>query len=431
MKTSSKMDALNQLSNLPVDPSQSRRRFLQALGVGAAAIGLQQISCSGAKQVAQASSGKNMVDLASIPGFEKTTADPRASEGWQSISNRKIKVGLVGHGVCKFAVQFGFQDHPNVEVVAVSDLFPDRLAEMAKIARCDRTYPSLEEMLKKDKEIEAVFLATDAPSHAKHAIMALNRGVHVASAVPAVFGSLEDADKLWEAWKTSGKKYMLFETSAFHDDVHTMRELYKRDYFGKIIYAEGEYYHYFGTPLDGYNNWREGLPPQYYPTHSNGYYGCVTGQRFTEVSCLGIPSILDQFQAQNNVYKNPFGTEVANFRTSENGSARMVVSWDTPGFGAEAGRIRGEKGSYYNNQFQGLVNEVPTIKRPPLPPGVDAGGHGGSHGQLTNEFVTAIIQDRAPLVDMPLALNLSVAGIVAHHSALKGGEWMKIPQYDI
>ncbi|MEC3878457.1 Gfo/Idh/MocA family protein [Parapedobacter sp. 10938] len=409
--------------------ASSRRRFLQAIGIGTAAFGLQQISCSGAKQATQVGTGTEAVDLASIPGFEKTTADPGASEGWQSISDRKIKVGLVGHGVCKFAVQFGFQDHPNVEVVAVSDLIPERLAEMAQMASCNRTYPSLEAMLKEGKDIEAVFIATDAPSHAKHAIMALNHGKHVACAVPAVWGSLEEADVLYNTWKQSGKKYMMFETSAYHEDVHIMRELYRRDFFGKIVYSEGEYYHYFSTPLGSYNNWRDGLPPQWYPTHSNGYYICVTGQRFTEVSCLGTQSVLNQFQAKNNAYKNPFGTEIATFRTSENGVSRMAVSWDTAGFGAEAGRIRGEKGSYYHNQFQGLVDKLPTIKRPPLPPGVEGGGHGGSHGQLMNEFVTSLLQDRAPLVDMPMALNLTVPGIIAHQSALKDGEWLTIPQY--
>src|SRR5690606_14169200 len=176
-------------------------------------------------------------------------------------------------------------------------------------------------------------------------------------------------------------------------------------------------------------NWRNGLVPQWYPTHSNAYYGCVTGHRFTEVSCLGVPSVLPQFQPENNVYKNPFGTEIPTFRTSENGVSRMAVSWDTAGFGAEAGRIRGEKGSYYHNQFQGLADEVPSIKRPPLPSGVEGGGHGGSQCQRMNEFVTAIIQDRPPLVDMPMALNLTVPRIVAHQSALKGGDWLKIPLY--
>jgi len=32
-------------------------------------------------------------------------------------------------------------------------------------------------------------------------------------------------------------------------------------------------------------------------------------------------------------------------------------------------------------------------------------------------------------VDVALALNMTVAGIVAHQSALKNGEMMKIPQY--
>lgn len=35
------------------------------------------------------------------------------------------------------------------------------------------------------------------------------------------------------------------------------------------------------------------------------------------------------------------------------------------------------------------------------------------------------------LVDIALALNLTVSGIVAHQSALKDGEWMKIPQFKL
>ena len=51
----------------------------------------------------------------------------------------------------------------------------------------------------KDDNIEAVFIATDAPSHARLSIAAMERGKHVACCVPAVFGSLEDADRLFEA----------------------------------------------------------------------------------------------------------------------------------------------------------------------------------------------------------------------------------------
>ena len=116
------------------------------------------------------------------------------------------------------------------------------------------------------------------------------------------------------------------------------------------------------------------------------------------------------------------------FRTSEGGMARMAVSWDTPGHGGEMGRIRGEKGSFYG-KFEGLEPSPVPISRPPLPPGVDVGGHGGSHGYLMNEFVTAILEGRKPLVDIATALNLTVPGIVAHQSALQRGKLLRIPQY--
>ncbi len=392
----------------------TRRSFLQAMGLGAAALGLPGAAAAAPEKP--------------IQGFEKAPEDPDASKGWKPVSDRKVRVGIVGYGVCRFGAAFSFQDHPNVEIVAVSDLVPDQCAALAKVVRCEKTYPSLEELVKDDR-IEAVFVATDAPHHAQHCIDVLKHGKHVATAVPAVFGSLEDADKLFEVVKKSGLKYMMFETSCFHGDLYAMRQLYNEGKLGKIVYAEGEYYHYMDTPIASYKDWRVGLPPQWYPTHSNAYFVGVTGGSFTEVSCMAMPSTIPHLKPESNRYRNPFGTEIALFRTSEGGSARMAVSWDTPGAGGEMGRIRGQKGSFYG-KFEGL-EPAPPIKKPPLPPKVEAGGHGGSHGFLMNEFVTAILQDRKPLVDVAWALNMTVSGIVAHQSALKDGELLKIPQYKI
>ncbi|MBI1318692.1 MAG: gfo/Idh/MocA family oxidoreductase [Candidatus Hydrogenedens sp.] len=363
-----------------------------------------------------------------IQGFDETSSNTDAGAVWSPISDRKIRVGIAGYGVCKFGAAFGFQHHPNVEVAAVSDLFPDRCAELARICRCETTYSSMEEMLT-DDSLEAVFVATDAPSHARLCIAALERGKHVASAVPAVWGSMEDAEALYDAVKRSGRKYMMFETTAFRDDCYAMRKLYQAGVFGKLVYAEGEYYHLMLEPIDSYQGWRVGLPPQWYPTHSNGYFSCVTGGRFTEVSCVGVPSIVGHLRPENNTYVNPFGTEVAQLKTTD-GTARMVVSWDTPGFGGEVGRVRGQQGSMQGITFEGLTEFDPALlKKPPLPPGVEGGGHGGSHGYLCDEFVSAILEDRQPLVDIGLALNMTAAGILAHESAGEGGEWLKVPQW--
>ena len=146
---------------------------------------------------------------------------------------------------------------------------------------------------------------------------------------------------------------------------------------------------------------------------------------------MGMPSIRDELQPANNRYKNPFGTEIALFRTNQGGMSRMGVSWDTPGHGGEVGRVRGQRGSMTGMSYQGQEKKLPSLTKHPLPPSVKAGGHGGSHGYLGHEFVMSILEDRKPLVDIGAALNMSVSGIVAHHSALKDGELMKIAQYEL
>jgi len=70
-----------------------------------------------------------------IPGFDQTRTDFDRTKAWKPFSDRKVRVGIVGHGVCRFGLAFHLQHHPNVELVAVSDLFPDRCTDMARKAK--------------------------------------------------------------------------------------------------------------------------------------------------------------------------------------------------------------------------------------------------------------------------------------------------------
>lgn len=56
-------------------------------------------------------------------------------------------------------------------------------------------------------------------------------------------------------------------------------------------------------------------------------------------------------------------------------------------------------------------------------------GHGNSHTFLTHEFISAILEDRHPAVNVWEAIAYTAPGIVAHQSALRGGEAMKIRDY--
>ena len=416
----------------------TRRGFLQAAGLGAAALAAHGVA-RGAEQVFDK-------DGKPIQGFEDITkASEATSKGWEPISDRKIRVGIVGYGFCKFGAAFGFQDHPNVEVVAVSDLFPDRRDGLAKACRCEKTYDSLEELVK-DDTIEAVFCATDPPHHAQHCIEVLKHGKHVAVNVPAVWGSLEQADQLFEAvTKAKGLQYMMFETSYFDPSLWQMRQLYKAGCFGKHILSEGEYEHYHDgkAPVPSYKGWRDGAPAMWYPTHSTAFYIGVTGGTFTEVSCQGRVGTWSYLQPGVNKFGNRFASEYALFRTSDGGMSRIGASFDTAGHEGVKGRFRGELGSYEGGlsdgklmgAFDGIANAdgkkpaLPSLDRPPLPPHVDPGGHGGAEGQLMNEFVSAILQDRTPMVNIAEALNMTVAGVVASQSAKKDGELLKVPQY--
>jgi hypothetical protein len=56
-------------------------------------------------------------------------------------------------------------------------------------------------------------------------------------------------------------------------------------------------------------------------------------------------------------------------------------------------------------------------------------GHGNSHTFLTHEFVRSIVEDRQPAVNVYEAVAYTLPGIIAHQSALRGGEVMKIRDY--
>jgi len=79
-----------------------------------------------------------------LAGRRLTAMELNTGKKWEPISDRKVRFGIVGYGVCRFGAKFGFQDHPNVEIVAVSDLIPERRNGLMKECRCSKSYESLE-----------------------------------------------------------------------------------------------------------------------------------------------------------------------------------------------------------------------------------------------------------------------------------------------
>ena len=358
--------------------------------------------------------------LSNIQGFDEAFTDEKVGGPWQPFSDKKVRVGIAGYGVCKFGAMFFFQNHPNVEVVAATDLFKDRCAELAKAVGAKRTYTSAQAMIDQEgKNMDAVFIG----------------GYHACSAVPTLWGEeqLDRAPRLIEAVKKTGLVYALFETTAFRPQCVAMRRIYEAGGFGMLAYTEGEYFHLKDPqhPIGSYKDWRVASPPQYYATHSNGFYTCMTHKTFTEVTCVGTPGTLPEYS--KNRYGNPFASEVAFYRTEDGGTARMTRAANLPGYSAEAGRCFGTKGCFRNDRYFGdksLIKGVDLL-RTGLPPGMKNNGHhGGSHPYLTDDFLRAILVPGYKVcVDAATALNTTVTGVYAHLSAMKGGETLKIPVF--
>jgi predicted dehydrogenase len=369
---------------------------------------------------------------------------------------RKLRVGIVGG---RFGATFQFHEHPECVVQAVSDLRADRRATLQKVYRCPQAYESLEKLVK-DPLVDAVFLATPMPDHVRHALLCLSAGKHVLCAVPAAM-TLEECQRLIDAVCRSGLTYMMAETSHWQQLTISARKFYREGAFGRIYHTESEYHHpgleelYFEN---GQRTWRHGMAPMQYPTHCTSHLISVTGERLTQVTCHGWGD--DHPIVRDNVYGNPFWNETALFRTNRGNSMRVAVWWRGAQQGGERARFYGDKMSFY---YQGPNGAAPCLVRsqPKARTEKDSGGferaaqvvepypevkwwntellplplrhnsgHEGSHCFITHEFVDAVLRGRRPAVDVYEAVAYTAPGIVAHQSALRDGESLRIPSFD-
>lgn len=365
-------------------------------------------------------------------------------------STKKIRLGVAGGG---FGAGFFFHEHPNCEVTAVTDLRTDRRKRLQEVYRCKTGYESLEQMLALEKRLDAVAIFTPPPMHYKHVEMVMRRGLHVYSAVPAVF-SLEEAEKLKALKERTGLKYMMGETSWYREGCIYARNMHQAGLFGELFYSEVAYNHDRGDlkqltenkktrffEPDGSRSWRWGLPPLHYPTHSLGYLVGVTGERIRTVSALGWGN--QHPYLTENIYKNPHFNECALMETDRGHMVRCNVFW-LIGEDGERAQWYGEKGSLYmaNHGLHGDIRRerlgksqplaYPDYKKDPMvPPEMrHESGHGGSHVFLSAEFINALVEDREPEIDVYKALAMTAPGIVGHQSAMKKGERMKVPSFD-
>jgi len=363
-----------------------------------------------------------------------------------------ISVGMVGLG--SFGRHFikPVKDHPEVSRVALCDLNPDRLAEQASDHDISETYDSLDDICKSD--LDALMIITQPWLHAPQVIQALEAGKHAYSAVPVITSAtgsgqeiLEWCDKLIEAVQRTGQIYMMGETTFFRKETMYCRERAAAGDFGQFVYGEGEYLHDLSHGLYDVakNRWGEqwsmhksGGVPMHYPTHSTSGVISVMGAHMTEVSAFGYTYPDDEWYREDTISGNLFSDEVALYRMSNGAMARICEFRRIGHRGREGFRIYGTAGSFENDvsgakwvTTEGWEALDLSDVAEPMPEALaaDLGGHGGSHAYLVHEFVDSCANERMPRVNAWEAVRYVSPGVMAHESALREGELMKVPDW--
>ncbi len=390
---------------------------------------------------------------------------------------KKIKIGITGAG--SFAQSFIplFKAHPNVTSVALAEVLPERRHDVAAEFQIEETYESHEALCSSD--VDAVAIITQRHMHGPQAVEALNKGKHVYSAVPAAI-TVEEIEELVSTVAATGLMYMMGETSFYYPAALYCRERFSKGEFGAFVYGEGEYLHdmshgfYEAYQHSGGEEWQKvaGIPPMYYPTHSTSMIISVTGASLTQVSCLGYTDRNEDnvFGRDKNLWDNPFSNQTALFRTSDGGMCRVnefrrighgvgncvrTSIYGTEGcfeqqgnslFWTELDRsklelsdlLRCKKldseakpelvGGEQDDFFSGL-SDIHPIERLPREFTDQPNGHYGSHQFLVDDFVRSVVQNKLAPNHVWAAARYTVPGIIAHESAKKEGELLKIPDF--
>ncbi|MEE8415754.1 MAG: Gfo/Idh/MocA family oxidoreductase [Desulfobacterales bacterium] len=372
------------------------------------------------------------------------------------MTDKKINIAIIGLG---FGAEFIpiYQKHPDANLAAICQRTESKLNELGDALGVEKRYSSYEEVLQ-DPEVDFVHINSPIPDHAPQSIAALKAGKHVMCTVPMAT-SVEECRQIVELVKSTGLKYMMAETVVYSREFLFIKEMYDSGELGKIQFIQASHQ----QDMDGWPEYWPGLPPMHYATHCVGPCLAVTRDDAEYVSCFGSGTIRDDLIAK---YNSPFAVETAHikFRHSDL-CARIYRSlFDTARQYRESIDVYGSKKAFEWPLIEGEKVVIHTAKKPeaeipqrvvvpdfahllpaeiqPFTTGgvynadeqqhlsfIQGAGHGGSHPHLVHEFVSSLIQDRDPYPNVVQSANMTCVGILAHDSALKGGEIIRLPDF--
>jgi predicted dehydrogenase len=367
------------------------------------------------------------------------------------MAHKKINVAIVGLG---FGAEFIpiYQQHPYANMYAVCQRNEDKLNAIANAFGIEKRYTDFEELLK-DPDVDAVHINTPIQFHASQSLAALRAGKHVACTVPMAT-SVDECKNIVEAVRDTGKTYMMMETVIYSREFLFVKEMYRSGELGKIQFLRASHQ----QEMAGWPGYWEGLPPMHYATHCVGPVLALPDAEADYVSCFGSGKIDDHLIEK---YGSPFAVETCHIKLRNTDlSAEVTRSlFNTARQYRESFDVYGSKKSFEWTLIEHEDSVVHTGESPArvkipdfaklLPKEIQSfttagvydsadnqhlsfiqgSGHGGSHPHLVNEFLNALVNDRQPYPNAKQSANITCVGILAHQSAMMGGDIIHLPEF--
>jgi len=366
---------------------------------------------------------------------------------------KKINVAIIGLG---FGAEFIpiYQKHNSAEMYAICQRTKEKLDQIGDAFEVEKRYSDFNELLK-DPEIEAVHINSPIPDHAEQSIAALKAGKHVACTVPMAT-SIEDCRRIIELVSETGLTYMMMETVIYSREFLFVKEMYESEELGKIQFLRASHQ----QEMAGWPGYWEGLPPMHYATHCVGPVLALPQAEAEYVSCLGSGKIDEDLISK---YGSPFALETCHIKLRDSDLAAEITRslFNTARQYRESFDVYGSKKSFEWTLVENEDSVVHTGESPErvkvpdyahlLPQEIasfttagvyDEGdnqhlsfiqgaGHGGSHPHLVHEFLTSLVEERDPYPNARQSANITCVGILAHESAMNGGEIKRLPDFTL
>ncbi len=156
------------------------------------------------------------------------------------MKNGKLQVALVGcGGIANNKHMPALQKMSDLcEIVAFCDIIEERAVKAAKeYGTADaKVYADYNEMYK-DPEIDVVHVLTPNVAHCPATVAAFEAGKHVMCEKPMAHCT-EDAKKMIEAWKKSGKKFTIGYQNRFRPEIQNLKRTCEAGELGDIYYGK-------------------------------------------------------------------------------------------------------------------------------------------------------------------------------------------------